>query len=33
MPVFIRIYLYRRAKGFTVGNALKDALRTVRANY
>ncbi len=33
MPLFIRIYLYRRAKGFTIGNALKDALRTVRGIY
>lgn len=33
MPVLIRIYLYRRAKGFTVGNAFKDALRSVRGVY
>jgi hypothetical protein len=31
--LFIRIYFMRRAKGFTVKNAFKDALRTVRGVY
>lgn len=31
--LFFKIYLMRRAKGFTVKNALKDAYRTVRGVY
>lgn len=30
---FINIYFMRRAKGFTVKNAAKDAWRTVRGIY
>jgi hypothetical protein len=30
---FIRIYMYRRAAGFTIRNAFKDAYRTVRGIY
>lgn len=33
MLAFIQIYLHRRAKGFTVKNAAKDAWRTVRGIY
>ena len=30
---FIKIFFMRRAKGFTVKNAAKDAWRTVRGIY
>lgn len=30
---FIRIFMMRVSKGFTVKNALKDAYRTVRGIY
>jgi len=33
MTTFIRIYFYRRAVGFTVRNAAKDAWRCVRGIY